>query len=569
MAYLANDPNKEQENEVGMNVINPVDQGESGNMPQDGQNQGSSGSDGSGGVIQASPQGSSQNQSQGQSSSKGQGGKGSSGMFTNIRKYVDANKPQASKMAGAAAKTTEKEAQQIGNQVSQQQNKLQVQLDKNKQNLNQAKEFAQGQIDNAASGANDLSQENVDRFRNLATGKESFNDVQEMNLAKQQLAAKRLEQQGMKAGTEQGRQDLLKNTFGQGDRAYTRGQQGLDALIVGGDADARTQLQNQVQQAASQANQGIQTAAQNQATSIQDLQQQNQNFAQGLQDQTSGAATKFIEDADAAMLAAQEARKQQVADLEAQASGFQERISGLQSGLDMSNQANREKLMRDLGFFKDDKNYAAGNRRWDGRVTYDKQHSDNINAQNFINTGDINALTGVKHKMDGRVLDQMLRNSALGNLANYGQDLSLVGIDPNIYGGSFDAESNNLRSSYADTAYGEDIGDLITGGGGRKYLDASRVIQEINALNKKIGGFNTQDFMQKQLGEIQGGLSLDQFKQGADISRESVSTPEQIARYQALSKLAGGSGSDLIAENRQDLLDQEEFANYMNKLKGF
>jgi len=567
MAYIANDPNKDQEDNVGMNVINPVDQGDSGNMSSNEQNQGSGGSNESGSMIEASPQGGSQGQSQSSSGgSKSQGGKGSSGMFTNIRKYIDANKPQASKMAGAAAKTTEKEASQIGNQVAQQENKLQVQLEKNKQGLNQAKDFAQGQIDNAVSGGNDLSQENIDRFRNLATGQESFNDVQEMNLAKQQLAAKRLEQQGMKAGTEQGRQDLLKSTFGQGDRAYTRGQQGLDALIVGGDADARTQLQNQVQQAASQANQGIQTAAQNQATSIQDLQQQNQNFAQGLQDQTSGAATKFIEDADTAMLAAQEARKQQVADLEAQASGFQERISGLQSGLDMSNQANREKLMRDLGFFKDDKDYGQINKNWGG---YDQQYYTNQSAQNFINTGDRNALTGVKHKMDGRNLDQMLRNSALGNLANYGQDLSLVGIDPNIYGGSFDAEYNNLRSSYADTAYGEDIGDLITGGGGRKYLDATRVLDEIGALNKKIGGFNTQDFMQKQLGEVQGGLSLDQFKQGADISRESVSTPEQIARYQALSKLAGGSGSDLIAENRQDILDQEEFANYMNKLKGY
>lgn len=650
MANLANDPNKEMDDKnVGMNVINPTDGGQSTDTSSEPQNQPQTApTAGSSTITASAPQGG-QTAPQSAQRRPSEGGKGSSGRFTNIRKYIQANEPQATKMAGAAGAQTQKQAQAIGQQVKQQQDKLKQQIQQNQAKMGQAEKFADQQLwlaggmqpekidegadlksridisqknqqriadyeksylgdkyqeyfekSNEIKGLNPdgsqrmtnhrfispseqekinqereanlqalrneyfgegqygkLKQEDIARFRNLATGQEAFNDVQQMNLAKQQVAARRLQQQAGAAGTEQGRRDLLKQAFGRGGRQYTRGQQGLDELIVSGSAEAREQLAQQTQQAAEAAKAGIRQAQIGEATDIAALQQAGEQFQRGLGEQTTQAAQGIVTEADAALDAAQKARKAQLEKFAGVESDLQGRVNALRAKLDMSDRANRERLMRDLGYFKDDRDYSGegGSQDWKNQL-----------AQQFIEQGTRESLGNLKHKMGGQHLDQYLRQSVLGELSGMGKDLSLLGIDPNIYGGSFDAEYNPLRKSYAETAYGTDIGDLITGGGGRKYLDAYRVFDELSALNKKLGAFSAEDLFQKQLGDIQGGLSLKEFREGADLTRESVVDPNQIAKYQALSKLAGTSGSDLLAENRGDALTQEEFDKYLESI---
>lgn len=550
MAYLINDPNKDKQQTAGMNVVNPVDPNQGGAQPQPQQAGASTGA--------SAPMQPTENPRD------AEGGKGGSGNFTNLKSYITANQPQAQKMASAATAQTEKQATAIGQQVNQQKQQLQNQIQQNNSKLTQAQDFANKQIESAQTGGQ-LSNEDVNRFRNLASGQETFNDVQQMNLAKQQVAARRLQQQAATAGTEGGRRDLLKQAFTGAGQQYTRGQQGLDDAIVGGSAEARKSIVDQTKQAAQQAQQGIQGALTDQGKSIQELQQSNQNFAKDIQGRTTGAAQGIVTEADAALEAAKQSRQAQLEELSGVQSGLTDRMGNLKSMLNMDDKANREKLMRDLQFYNPDLKQNLSSAF--GRKTSDSAYDQNQRVKQYIETGDRNLLTGVKHKQDGRNLDAMLRSSVLGGLSGYGQDLSLLGVDPNVYGGSFDAESNNLRKAYGEATYGTDIADLITGSGGRKYLDATRALDEIGALNKKVSGFNLEDMMSKELGNIQGGVSLDQLRSGADLTRENVIDPNQIAKYSALSQLAGLSGQDLIAERAGNTVTSDKFKNFLDSLK--
>lgn len=647
MAYLANDPNKEMDDKnVGMNVINPTDGGQSTDTSSDGQNQPQTApTAGSGTITASAPQGG-QTAPQSAQRRPSEGGKGSSGRFTNIRKYIQANQPQATKMAGAAGAQTQKQAQAIGQQVKQQQDKLEEQIKQNQAKMGQAQKFADQQLwlaggmqpesrdyqknqqriadyeksylgdkyqeyfekSNEIKGLNPdgsqrlslhyyrpeydavkakereanlqalkneyfgegqygkLRQEDVSRFRQLATGQEKFQDVQNMNLAQQQVAARRLQQQAAQAGTEQGRRGLLKQAFGEGGRQYTRGQQGLDELIVSGSAEAREQLAQQTQQAAEAAKAGIRQAQIGEARDIAGLQQAGEQFQRGLQEQATEGAKNIVTEANAALAAAQEARKAQLEKFGAVESGLQARMDKLKSMFDMGNIENRRRLMKDLKFSDMPKTITL-HRPYGRSKTIPNPKYEAV--QEFIRTGDRNALVRgrVKHHMGGQHLDKYLRQSVLGELSGYGKDLELLGINPRAYTGSFDAEYNTAgRKSYHNTAYGTDIGDLITGSKGRKWLDSWRVLDEFSALNKKLGAFSAEDLFQKQLGDIQGGLSLKEFREGADLTRESVVDPNQIAKYQALSQLAGTSGDQLLQEKRGDALTQEEFDKYLESI---
>jgi hypothetical protein len=191
----------------------------------------------------------------------------SSGMFTNIQKYVSKNKPQAQKMGQAVKQDVETKAGDIRSVVEGAQNKLADDISRAETARTGAETFASKQIGAITSGmgfgtpvqtdqqgnrnltastpqAPSLTpdEETAKRYQELLGGQISgYVDPQAQDLSQQILEAKQLAQKTQQAGTEQGRQNLLKDIFRK-EGQYTRGMSGLDQLIMAGDPSAMQQI---------------------------------------------------------------------------------------------------------------------------------------------------------------------------------------------------------------------------------------------------------------------------------------------------------------------------------------
>lgn len=201
--------------------------------------------------------------------------KASSGMFTNIQKYVQRNRPQAQQMGKAVKQDVETKASDIRNVVGEKQDELTTALGAAATTRAEAEEFAAGQI-GAITGVNPVTgkkvlqgfgsptqttkstgtytadpvqgpnltptEDVIGKYKSLmgddaGFGKFGYQDPQAPDISAQVLKAKELANDAQRAATERGRQNLLKETFRkQGD--YTRGMSGLDQLIMAGDPAA-------------------------------------------------------------------------------------------------------------------------------------------------------------------------------------------------------------------------------------------------------------------------------------------------------------------------------------------
>lgn len=254
--------------------------------------------------------------------------KASSGMFTNIQKYVEKNKPQAQAMGKAVKQDIEGKASNIRSAVEGAQRKLSDSLKNAQTARTGAQEFAQQQIKGISEGlgrpetvtssgrrgeatANRNisympSEEDASRFQNIFKGDiEGYLAPQAQDISKEVLEARNLGQMTQQAATEQGRQNLLKQTFRkQGD--YNKGMSGLDQLIMAGDPSAMQQVAD-VQEIGQQLVQGggvddpntpyideslgIQQVAGNMAGMVGTEQSQLQQALQNIRDQYSKAVT--------------------------------------------------------------------------------------------------------------------------------------------------------------------------------------------------------------------------------------------------------------------------------------
>jgi len=169
-----------------------------------------------------------------------------SGMFTDIRKYISANKPAAERISGAVTGKVGQQAQDIKNQIQKQQDKLQQNLDQTQSRLQESREFTQEAIQKAGSG--ELSDEDFQRFQGLITNGSQFDVAQPVDLLQQRSRAKALERLSSQAGRAQGREELLRQTFSGRGRPYTRGQRAVDSLILSADPTATQQMVQGTQQ---------------------------------------------------------------------------------------------------------------------------------------------------------------------------------------------------------------------------------------------------------------------------------------------------------------------------------
>lgn len=195
----------------------------------------------------------------------------SSGQFTNLSRYLQANQGSGSKLASKIGENVEGQQQQtkqalgdagvIGNQI-----------DAEKQRIAQASGFAEQIKQDPTQLLNQQQQ-----VQQLASGQTNAAQLQQQGqeaLNRAQTGVTGLQQLGGQLGSESGRFSMLQKTLGR--PTYSAGQGRLDQLLLQAEgAPALTQLQRQT-------NAGAQQQA-------QALNQQQQGFTQGLSDINSQA----------------------------------------------------------------------------------------------------------------------------------------------------------------------------------------------------------------------------------------------------------------------------------------
>jgi hypothetical protein len=240
-------------------------------------------------------------------------------MFTDIRKYMKANQGQAQKMGQAATQKFGQQTGAIGQQLQKKQSELQDRIAKNRARAQSAQQFATQQIQQAGqqmpvqqqpqqpqpAGAPAPEQQapqfqapteqDAARFQALQSGQERFDQVQPLDISKQAVRARTLQNIAENVGRGQGRLNLLKQTFG-GQNRYTRGQQSLDAMLLAGDEQARADLTQDVAQLGQQLGEDVTGARRQARMDVGALQQEQKTLQEGIGKQLEEAFTGVRED---------------------------------------------------------------------------------------------------------------------------------------------------------------------------------------------------------------------------------------------------------------------------------
>jgi len=270
-------------------------------------------------------------------------GKAGSGMFTNIQNYVAKNKPQATKMASAATEDFSNQAAEIRKAAESKQAQQTAALQGNQTALTDANTFVGGQVDQImnpvvtpppitdntvpvdasvpveAPVPYQPSADDATRFQNIMGGNiAGMNEVGNLDLSQQQMRADILGQMSQNVRGEEGRRNLLQQTF-QNRGQYNRGMSNLDQLITTGDKDARESMITGIQEAGEGIGQELNTIGQTSRTALANQQLEQQRMQKALNDSIYGETGALTS-------------------LEADQSGLYDRMSALDIGSSISDE---------------------------------------------------------------------------------------------------------------------------------------------------------------------------------------------------------------------------------------
>jgi hypothetical protein len=474
-----------------------------------------------------------------------------SGMFTNIKSYVEKNQPAAQKMAGAVSQNVGDQASQIREQTEK---KAQIQKDAlaaNNTALEQEANWANTNIQNVIGGqpqtppatqnqpevpqnenqsftqkdgtvvnvgdtykapvlnqygqitgyedkvwqgtssvqksdenakapvVPEFSDEDIARMQALYRGEvQGLTQVGDLNLSQQQARIQALQNMAQGANTEQGRMNLLKNTFGnQGQTQYTRGLSGLDQLIVSGDQAAREQLVSGTQGQVQGLSQDVQGIQQDVNTQRMAQEQALREFGSSIQDQINQG------------------------------------VLGIETGLDTA--IANEKAYREgtLGDYQSNLEQM--------QTTYSSLAQE---MNNVLNSGNLTS----------------------------GVDTSKLNLSPQALEkmGLTQEEINSLSSNIPNTYIRI---QKYPGGPGEKVPvpDTEKIGQRKSILEKLSRGLNSlSTFDPFSASMTEQGFNMERLLAGEDLTRSNVATQEQVDRFNMLKKFMGQS----------DLMDRGSYA---------
>lgn len=502
-----------------------------GSTPAASQGQAGDSTGGSGGT----PMQSNGQPTQGSTGTNRGSGKASSGAYTNIQKYVSKNQPQAQNMAAAVTQNVEKQAGSIQNIAQQKKQDQQNLIDQNNQIMNQQKKEAANIINQQtglqvagyeapqnqpAQPAQQDQEAQAKRFQELMQGPQGTANVGALNLADQQNKANALQQLAASGRTEQGRRNMLKDTF-QKQGAYTQGMSGLDNLIVGGDAGAReaiVQGTDQAGRALLQNLAGINQQGQEALGSYQDTAGQFGEQVSGMAGNLSGNIYGDIENR---LTEAKTAREQQISQLQDTITQNEERARALQ-GI--------------YGQYNPDTNYGMFSvNPWSGSFGYNNLQADQIAGEGGVNPWDqINYINP----------DQLTKSQYFDKYKLEANDLSMLGLDPTQV-------ASSLGGSKEYQTYGI---------GGFGNVGEQEIAKQKRDIYNALKNFKTNQVT----GELSNlGFSADQLAAQSDLTLANVAQEDELNKYNTLQKLLGKSG--IAPETRKDYMDQTELQNFLNK----
>lgn len=487
-----------------------------------------------------------------------------SGMFTDIRKYVQANQPQAAQLGQAIQQNVGEKASQIRQQVEQQQKSFQQRVGEQQARLQQAQAFGQQALQQAQAGQT-LDPEQVQRFQALTGGQERFEGVGNLGLTGQGIASQQLQDLTKQAERASGASRLLRETFGDQGKQYTRGQQSLDALLLGRDQSTRQQLVEGTQQASKNIEQQIRDARQAALRQASGLSEAGEQFRAGLGEQLAGAreaaraeVTSEVEKRRQELQAKQAAFEKALGEgtltreqlleflpqeqMEKAAQAFEKRkqLVGQALGLTTgSSQAQREALEQ-LGI--EGGSGFANLAHSQGGFLRDLARS--------LQTGQVDVSTLLDPEQEWVDKQDMLRSARFGL-----QQLQSVGIDPyevaKLVSSSDQQALEDLKRREDEVAQMRRLGGNVGGNLTQQYFDEiSRsqmpAVQQMLARVSRTPESYIQDLLRETARQKDRGLtSLLTRTRPEEFTEANVITDAQLARQNALAALAGRVGEGI------------------------
>ena len=208
--------------------------------------------------------------------------------FVNIRKYLEANKPQAETLGAALTSKVNTQADDFNRQLEAKRSALQGILGSKQQEVQQAQAFGQQQLQQA--GSIPQTQDQIKEFQSILGGSKSYNTLPEVNLENNQLQAQNLQNLASKQGDSTKKQ-LLQQTFGSSATPYNRGMRTLDQYVLQSNPETLEGINKILQQRSSQATKDLDTTRQNLFSQAEQVRQAGAESEAGLRSGLEGAFT--------------------------------------------------------------------------------------------------------------------------------------------------------------------------------------------------------------------------------------------------------------------------------------
>jgi hypothetical protein len=226
-----------------------------------------------------------------------------SGRYTNLQKYLGANQGAGERLSSGIGSNINKETEKNTKEANTQASNIRAGIDSANQNLSRGQGYQQ-QLDNKDFNAqqfvaDDNKLQDFSKFRtNQAIDQSGLQNQYNQALSATQNTQDALQNRQNQLGNEQGRFNLLKETFGGKGAArpnYSTGQQRLDQLFLqSGGSNNIGQLQNQLKSQGSVVNQNLNALQNDTQSGLQNTIKQAGDLSQGLQQKTGQMETGYI-----------------------------------------------------------------------------------------------------------------------------------------------------------------------------------------------------------------------------------------------------------------------------------